>query len=165
MPDPVPSSPVRVSVGEAYQPSRIAGVSVAVVTGVFRSTLTVAVTDVVPPSLVAAQVRLVIPSAVTVVSSQPVVESAFATVQSTVTGTVHQPFAPSGVAGESVYVTAGFSIETAHEAVEVFDASLTEVAVSCTVVEAELPARRRAHRAHRDRLERRPARVRGRLGA
>src|SRR3954451_9304145 len=41
MPEPVPSLPVRVSVGEAYHPLWIPGVRVAVVTGSFWSTLTV----------------------------------------------------------------------------------------------------------------------------
>src|SRR3954452_10767824 len=140
MPEPASSSPVSARLGGAYQPFRIAGVSVAVVTGAVASRFTVTVTEVVPPSLVAEQVTGKVPSVVNVRSSQPEVESASATVQSSATSVVHQPFAPSGVGGVSVYVTVGFGIETAQDAVEVFEASLTDVAVSCTLDEAALPA-------------------------
>ena len=71
--------------------------------GAVASRLTVTETGpVVPPSLVAVQLRVNVPSVEKVSSAQPVCEAAFSTVQSSATFDVYQPLAPFGAAGLSV---------------------------------------------------------------
>src|SRR3954453_18571154 len=125
IPEPVPSLPVRVSVGEAYQPLRIPGVSVAVVVGVVWSPLTVieCTSSTLPalsvdqyvttcePSVESVNGAVYVcaapPSTVYCVDATPEPPELSVAGRVPCTGTRYQPFAPVGAAGDSDDVVVG----------------------------------------------------------
>src|SRR4051794_21211571 len=129
MPEPAPSLPVSVRLGDAYQPFRIPGVSVAVVVGVVWSTRTTTVCGVsaLPPLSVdqywttcapsdeivngAVYVCVGPPSIVYCVEATP--ESASVALSVTVTGETYQLCAPFGEAGERLAVVTGGVVSAA----------------------------------------------------
>src|SRR3954451_15820066 len=126
MPLPVPSVAARVSVGVAYQPLRIAGLSVAVETGLVWSTFTVTVfagVSTLPAPSVDQKVRRWLPSAEIENGAVYACEAPPSTVYCvpvtpeppglsvadsvTCTGPRYQPFEPVGEAGDRAAVVVG----------------------------------------------------------
>src|SRR5579864_8697601 len=110
IPLPEPSLPVRVTVGDAYQPFRSAGEMLAEEVGFVLSTFTVMDTGpAVPAEFVALHETVNEPSLVNDWSTQPVsvAPPPWSTFHVRLTLPRYQPFAPSGVAGVSTGLMVG----------------------------------------------------------